>query len=94
VLTTPHSSESVTSFEITHPFHPLCGKRFELVLCSYNPVPGRVFYYDESGRIRPISVAWTSLSEPDSFCVVSGGRALFRVEELLELARLIKELKP
>lgn len=94
MLTTPRSDDSGTFFEITHPFHPLCGRRFELVLCNYNPVPGRVFYYDDEGRVRPISIVWTSLSEPDSFSVVSGGRALFRVEELLELARLIKEFKP
>ncbi|MHB9124566.1 MAG: DUF5372 family protein [Armatimonadota bacterium] len=66
------------------------GKRFEKVLCSYNPVPGRVFFYDECGSLRPIPIAWTSLAEPDPFCVLSEGRALFRVECLLDLVELIR----
>lgn len=94
MITAPRSIGSVEFFEITHPFHPLCGRRFELVLCNYNPVPGRVFYHDADGRLRPIPIAWTSLAEPDPFCVVSDGRALFRVEDLLELARMIRRHKP
>ncbi len=94
MLTAPRSEDSREFLEITHPFHPLCGKRFELILCNYNPIPGRVFYCDEDGRIRPIPIAWTSLAEPDPFCVVSDGKALFRVEDLLELARLIRRIRP
>ena len=94
LLTAPQSADSREYFEITHPFHPLRGKRFELISCKYDTVPGRVFYYDDDGCLRPIPIAWTSLAKPDPFCVVSDGRALFRVEDLLELARLIRRIRP
>ena len=36
---------------------------------------------------------WTDIAPQDPFVVVSAGRALFRVEDLLGLARLLGEIK-
>ena len=41
-----------------------------------------------------ISSHWTDLVVEDPFVVMSAGRSYFRVEDLLELARLIERLKP
>ena len=38
-------------------------------------------------------IDWTDLGAIDPFVAVSAGRALFRVEDLLGLVRLIKEIK-
>ena len=77
---------------MTHPFHPWCGREFELV--SYHPNWGeeRVNYHDERGQLVSLPARWTSLFSPDPFVVVSAGRACFCVADLLELARLIQVL--
>ena len=53
----------------------------------------RVWFHDGAGRLRTLPADWTSVVVEDAFNVVSAGRAAFRVEELLELVRLIGEWK-
>lgn len=50
----------------------------------------RVYYHDESGRLCLIPVAWTSLAGVDPFVEVAAGRAMFRPEDLLRLAELVR----
>jgi hypothetical protein len=40
-----------------------------------------------------VPLDWTDIAPQDPFVVVSAGRALFRVEDLLGLARLLGEIK-
>jgi len=54
----------------------------------------RVWFHDANGRLRALPSSWTSVVGEDPFNVVAAGRALFRVEELLELGRLIATLEP
>ena len=38
-------------------------------------------------------VAWTSLAAVDPFVVVAAGRSLFRIEDLIALVALLRDLK-
>ena len=52
----------------------------------------RVYFHDEHGRLVSLPAAWTSVFSPDPFVVLSAGRSAFRVQDLLELARLLNSL--
>ena len=54
----------------------------------------RVWFHDAAQRLRSLPADWTSVVAEDPFNVVAAGRAAFRVDELLELVRLIGESKP
>jgi hypothetical protein len=64
----------------------------DLVTRRHNWGEDRVYYNDEEKGVVSIPTRWTSVSEEDPFVVVAGGRCLFRVEDLLALARLIQGL--
>ena len=74
---------------MTHPFHPLCGNEFELVDRRRTWGEDRV-YYQDGGELKRMPAEWTSAAVADPFVVVSAGRALFRVDDLLELRRMIE----
>ena len=50
----------------------------------------RVYFHSESGRLVSIPASWTDVLPPDPFVVVSAGRALFRMEDLMALVRLME----
>jgi hypothetical protein len=75
---------------VTHPFHPLCGREFALVTIRHNWGEYRVYYDDDEGRLRSLLASWTSVCPGDPFVVLAAGRSPFRVEDLLELCRLIE----
>jgi hypothetical protein len=74
---------------VTHPFHPLRGRRFELVDRRRTWGEDRVYYQDERGELKRLPASWTSVAAVDLFLSISAGRAHFRVADLLELATLI-----
>jgi hypothetical protein len=84
--------DQVDRFRVTHPFHPLHGREFELVDRRSAWAEDRVYFHDETGRLRRIPTAWTSAAAPDTFVVISAGRAHFRTSDLLQLATLIAQL--
>ena len=49
-------------------------------------------FHDEQGRIWEIPLSWTNLGAEDPFVILSAGKSWFRFEDLLELARLIREV--
>jgi hypothetical protein len=53
----------------------------------------RVYFHDATGSLRRLPAAWTSIAVPDTFVVISAGRAHFRTSDLLQLATLIVQLK-
>jgi len=63
-----------------------------LVVCRQNWGDERVYYQDESGALRSIPRAWTSLAPADPFVHLATERSAFRVADLLELARLLTSL--
>jgi hypothetical protein len=64
-----------------------------LVIYRQNWGEERVWLHDAQGRLISLPALWTSVIAEDAFVAVSAGRSMFRVAELLELTRLIEELK-
>ena len=90
--TTPGPNSETQTFEVIHPFHPLNGKIYELVICRQNWDEKRAYYHDEGGRLRSIPMEWTNLAPVEPFVRVSAGRSAFRVADLLEVSRLLMTL--
>jgi len=65
-----------------------------LVLHAQNWREDRIWFHDAAQRLRSLPADWTSAVAEDAFNALAAGRAAFRVDELLELARLIGESKP
>jgi len=80
---------TVGRFRITHPFHPLCGAEYELVTRRLTWGEDRVFYYDLDGNLKSLMTNVTDVAAADAFHRVSAGRSAFRVNDLLDLHRLI-----
>ncbi len=49
-----------------------------------------MFYLDEGEELRSIPARWTSAIVDDPFVVISAGRSLFRLVDLLELTKLVR----
>jgi len=75
---------------VTHPFHPLFGREFELVHCRRCWGEDRVFHLDQEEEVRSLPARWTSAVADDPFVVISAGRSLFLVTDLVELAKLVR----
>jgi hypothetical protein len=73
--------------------NPLHGRRFALVNYTFCWGDARVYFYDDRSRLRSMPASWTSVGAIDPFVQVSSRRSPFRVEDLLELSRLICEIK-
>ncbi|MCP4071156.1 MAG: hypothetical protein GY742_05370 [Hyphomicrobiales bacterium] len=83
-----------THFTITHPFHPHRGQRRELVQSRRCRTGERIYFQvEEGGRVESLPRGWTDLARPDPFVEQSGGRAWFRVGELLDLVHLIESVQ-
>lgn len=78
---------------MTHPFHPLCGREFELVTYRQNWGEDCVYFHDDQGQLRALSAGWTSIGAVDPFVAVSCGRSAFRTADLSELVALIAGLQ-
>jgi hypothetical protein len=89
----PDADTKPRRFQVTHPFHPLFGSEFELL--EYRQCWGedRVFYLDEGSRQRSFPARWTNAVADDPLVVIASGRAMFRVDDLLELLILIQGIK-
>ncbi len=74
---------------MTHPFHPLLGKSFELLTHRKTWGEDRVFFYDR-GRLRALPASWTDVLPPPPFVAIAAGRAHFRPDDLLRLAELVE----
>ncbi|HYK10417.1 MAG TPA: DUF5372 family protein [Gemmatimonadales bacterium] len=91
--TTPDSVEARRFFIVTHPFHPLHGRRFELVDYRRTWSEHRVYFHDQHRRLRAMPAGWTDAGAPDPFVVLAAGRAHFRMEDLVQLAALVGRRK-
>jgi len=76
-------------FRIIHPFHPRRGTEFELVTRKLTWGEDRVFYHDPNGNLKSLLTKVTDVVAADAFERVSAGRSAFRVDDLLELRRLL-----
>src|SRR4029077_12874053 len=76
---------------VTHPFHPLFGRSFELLTRRKAWGEDRVFFY-EGEHLRAVPASWTDAEPAPVFVTVGAGRAHFRPEDLWRLAALVEEL--
>ena len=76
---------------ITHPFHPLTGKQLACVGERCNPYGKRLLLRVDDGAVCSVPQQWTDLAVPDPEIVIGKHRALFRVADLLGLARLVDQ---
>ena len=53
----------------------------------------RVFYYTEDRQLAYFPADWTDVVEADAFVILSRGRAVARVEDMLRLATLVRQLQ-
>jgi hypothetical protein len=90
--TASHQNFNNKTFRIIHPFHPYRNIEFEINNVRRIPGECRVFFFNTKGRKSSVPLDWTDIGLKDPFVVVSAGRALFRVEDLLGLVRLIEEI--
>jgi hypothetical protein len=81
------------TFRIIHPFHPYKNIEFEIDTIRTLPGERRVFFFNQKGCKSSVPLDWTDIGLQDPFVVVSSGRALFRVEDLLGLVRLVGDIK-
>jgi hypothetical protein len=78
---------------VTHPFHPRFGQELEVAFRRRNWGDDRVFYRDGQGHLASLPAGWTSVVPEDPVVVMAGGRAHFRITDLLELAALVARLR-
>jgi hypothetical protein len=92
--TTPDGTDRADSFTVTHPFHPLAGQRFDLVVERVAWGVSRVFFLEPgSGKLKSLPTAWTSRATPDPFLHLAAGRTILRLVDLRALAELLHELR-
>ena len=77
---------------VTHPFHPLSGRQLLRVGERYNRYGMTLLLETDDGAVCTVRPQWTDVVAPDPEIVLGGQRALFRVADLLELARLVDRL--
>ena len=78
---------------ITHPFHPRYGQEIDFVVHRHNWGEDRVYFREGDGHLASLPARWTSVVPDDPFVVVAGGRSHFRVEDLVDLAALVRRLR-
>ena len=89
----PLCGEQAETFQITHPFHPWFGKTYLLVHYRHSWGQDRVYFHDESGTLWSVPARWTNVVADDPFVVVAAGRSPFRVTDLIQLNRMVREIK-
>lgn len=49
-------------------------------------------YFDRAGKLTSMLITWTDQAPYDPFIQIASGKSWFRVDDLLELAVLLKSL--
>jgi hypothetical protein len=78
---------------VTHPFHPLSGQAVACVGERANLYGPRLLLALDDGTVCAIPRPWTDLAVPDPEVVMGHGRALMRLADWLELAKLVDLLR-
>jgi UV DNA damage repair endonuclease len=77
---------------VTHPFHPLFARQLRCVGRRYNRHGERLLLQADDAAVWSVPPQWTDLASPDPEVVMSNGRALLRVADLMELIDLVGRL--
>ena len=51
-------------------------------------------YLGPNGRTRSLPAGWTNVAAVDPFISVAAGRAPFRLEDLVALTALVRDIRP
>jgi hypothetical protein len=78
---------------VTHPFHPLNGCEFELASSQLAWGELRVYFYDRDGELKRLPASWTDAVPPDPFVMLAAGRSPVRIDDMLRLVDLLRELE-
>ncbi|NNC09539.1 hypothetical protein HJC10_42870 [Corallococcus exiguus] len=78
---------------VVHPFHPLSGQQLACVGERFNRYGKRLLLRVDEETICSVPPQWTDLVAEDPEVTIGGGRALFRAEDLMELAQLVARLR-
>lgn len=62
-----------------------------IVRCNWGE--DRVYFHNAEGGLSSLPARWTSVVAEDPFVTIAAGRSHFRVEDLLKLALLLRDLK-
>ena len=68
------------------------GQFFELVAYKNAWGENRVYFYNPEQVLIALAADWTDVVPVHPFVAVAAGRSLFRAEDLLNLAGLLREL--
>jgi hypothetical protein len=93
ISTAGRTGEVTGPVRITHPFHPLFGQEIDFVVHRAQWGEERVFYRDRHGHRASLPARWTSLAPEDPFITAGAGRSRFRVQDLIDLAALLRGLR-
>lgn len=81
-------------FTVSHPFHPLSGRQFELVGYAHSWGEHRVFFrMSGEERVRSMPARWTDVEGVDPTIAIGEGRTHFRVDDLIALARILRSIE-
>jgi len=64
-----------------------------LVTARQNWGADQIYYHDQKGHLVSVPARWTDTIPPDPVISISAGRSPFRLEDLLELSRLVTALQ-
>jgi Family of unknown function (DUF5372) len=90
--TAPQVREESRQVRITHPFHPLRGKQFELIEHRCIFAESYVYFHDEDGQLREVPAVWTDFVPQDVFVERAAGRSPLHAGSLWALTRLLEHL--
>jgi hypothetical protein len=65
-------------------------RRFVLISVRQAWGEYRVYFYDDDGNLMLLPASWTDAQAVDPFVQESDGKSLFRADDLLALAELIR----
>ena len=91
--TTPDANGLNRRFRITHPFHPWSGQEFDLVTYLQTWGEHRVYFHKQSEHLVSVPATWTDVVAEDPVVQMAAGRSLFRAADLIELVRLVEDLR-
>jgi hypothetical protein len=74
---------------VTHPFHPLRGREYELFRTRIAWGEERVYVKDEQGHVRSFPSSWTDVGPKDPFVEIAVGRCALRLLDLLQMVDLL-----
>jgi hypothetical protein len=77
---------------VTHPFHPLSGQQLACVGERFNRYGKRLLLQVDESTVCSVPPQWTDAVAPDPEIVMGEARALLRVADFIELARVVARL--